>query len=93
MPATLNSRDLLTPAQAADRIGWNPESVRRAAREGRIASRKIGGRVFIPVAAVQVETGALHRRAAEGDRDAQDLLDASSPSHPSGDRTQRGEGR
>ena len=43
----------LTPSQLAARWGWNPESIRRAIRQGRIGSIIISRRRLVPVPEVE----------------------------------------
>ena len=53
------------PSQLAARWGWNPESIRRAIRQGRIGSVIISRRRLVPVSeAERIEAEGLVQRKA-----------------------------
>ncbi|HYE79982.1 MAG TPA: helix-turn-helix domain-containing protein [bacterium] len=67
--ATASGSDrLLTTKEAADRLKQHVKSVRRSCREGRIPSKRIGGRVYIPESALHIPADVDHeaeRQTAE----------------------------
>lgn len=68
--------DLLTPKQAADRLQVHVRTIRRLCHSGDLAGAfQVGRQWRIPARAVGAIRG-LNDRAADGDRAAQDLLDA-----------------
>jgi len=60
-PPTLDGLDLIPVDVYAPRIGWHPESLRRACREGRLCAVKVGREWRIP-------RGEAARIEAEGIR-------------------------
>lgn len=51
---------MLTVAEAADRLGRNPETVRRWIRSGRLPARRVGARHAIDVRDLRVIEDELH---------------------------------
>ena len=63
-PRKTDGTKFFTPHQVGGRWGWHTESVRRAIREGRIASIIISRRRLIPISEVErIEAAGLISRA------------------------------
>ncbi len=62
------SKQLLTVAQVADRLGLKQATIRRRILERRLAYGKLGRAVRIPVEAIDALIAASYRPAIEGER-------------------------
>jgi excisionase family DNA binding protein len=63
---TITSKQLLTVAQAADRLGLKPATIRRRILERRLPYVKLGRAVRIPVEVVDALIASSYRPAIEG---------------------------
>jgi excisionase family DNA binding protein len=62
----ITSKQLLTVAQAADRLGLKPATIRRRILERRLAYVKLGRAVRIPVEVIEALIASSYRPAIEG---------------------------
>jgi len=68
--------ELLTVAEAAQRLNRSTEQVRRYLREGRLKGQRVGGQWFINADHINQFLGTL--------RESQSFLDRVAPAHPEG---------